>query len=112
LTAFEADAIMHAARKADTFLGEGYMYRFHPQTKRILELVESGRIGSVCLIRSGMGYAKPDTSPDHRLYANDLAGGGILDLGGYPFSLARLIAGGSASCSVSRTSSVSALGHP
>jgi len=111
LTAFEADAIMHAARKADTFLGEGYMYRFHPQTKRILELVESGRIGSVCLIRSSMGYAKPDTSPDHRLYANDLAGGGILDLGGYPVSMARLIAGAAASCSVSEPSSVSGMAH-
>ncbi|TIP31905.1 MAG: oxidoreductase, partial [Mesorhizobium sp.] len=28
-----------------------------------------------------------------RLYANDLAGGGILDVGGYPVSMARLIAG-------------------
>ena len=31
--------------------------------------------------------------PEHRLYANDLAGGGILDVGGYPVSMARLIAG-------------------
>ncbi len=31
--------------------------------------------------------------PAHRLYANDLAGGGILDVGCYPVSMARLIAG-------------------
>ena len=32
LTAFEADAMIHAARKAGTFLGEAFMYRLHPQT--------------------------------------------------------------------------------
>ena len=36
------------------------------------------------LIRSSFGFAMPDFIPDHRLYANDLAGGGILDVGGYP----------------------------
>src|SRR5262245_55921807 len=35
LTAFEADAMMHAARKAGTFLGEAFMYRLHPQTAQI-----------------------------------------------------------------------------
>ena len=34
--------------------------------------------------------------PEHRLFANDLAGGGILDVGGYPVSMARFIAGAAA----------------
>ena len=38
----------------------------------------------------------PNFMPEHRLYANDLAGGGILDVGGYPVSMARLIAGAAA----------------
>ena len=31
--------------------------------------------------------------PESRIFADDLAGGGILDVGGYPVSMARLIAG-------------------
>ena len=42
LTAFEADAMFHAARKAGTFLGEAFMYRLHPQTR---EARRAGHIG-------------------------------------------------------------------
>jgi predicted dehydrogenase/aryl-alcohol dehydrogenase-like predicted oxidoreductase len=93
LTAFEADAMMHAARRAGTFLGEAYMYRLHPQTAKLLELIRDGAIGEVRAIKSSFGFAMPGFDPGHRLYANDLAGGGILDVGGYPVSMARLIAG-------------------
>src|SRR5262249_39076937 len=37
----EADAMVHAARKARTFLGEAFMYRLHPQTATIVEMVKS-----------------------------------------------------------------------
>lgn len=93
LTAFEADAMIHAARKAGTFLGEAFMYRLHPQTLKLVELIRSGIIGEVRMIKSSFGFAMPGFMPQHRLYANDLAGGGILDVGGYPVSMARLIAG-------------------
>ncbi|TPI45809.1 MULTISPECIES: aldo/keto reductase [unclassified Mesorhizobium] len=96
LTAFEADAMMHAARKAGTFLGEAFMYRLHPQTLKLVELIKSSVIGEIRMIKSSFGFAMPDFMPQHRLYANDLAGGGILDVGGYPVSMARLIAGAAA----------------
>lgn len=93
LTAFEADAMIHAAREAGTFLGEAFMYRLHPQTLKLVELIKSGVIGEVRMIKSSFGFAMPGFMPEHRLYANDLAGGGILDVGGYPVSMVRLIAG-------------------
>lgn len=93
LTAFEADAMMHAARKAGTFLGEAFMYRLHPQTLKLVDLIRSGVIGDIRMIKSSFGFAMPGFMPQHRLYANDLAGGGILDVGGYPVSMVRLIAG-------------------
>ncbi|MER9162773.1 aldo/keto reductase [Mesorhizobium sp. M0715] len=96
LTAFEADAMMHAARKAGTFLGEAFMYRLHPQTLKLVELIRSGVIGEIRMIKSSFGFAMPRFMPEHRLYANDLAGGGILDVGGYPVSMVRLIAGAAA----------------
>lgn len=93
LTAFEADAMIHAARKAGTFLGEAFMYRLHPQTLKLVELIKSGVIGDIRMIKSSFGFAMPGFMPQHRLYANESAGGGILDVGGYPVSMVRLIAG-------------------
>ncbi|MCT7378454.1 aldo/keto reductase [Chelativorans salis] len=93
LTAYEADAAFHAARKAGTFMGEAFMYRFHPQTAKLIELISDGAIGEVRLIRSSFGFAMPSVMPEHRLYANHLAGGSILDVGCYPVSIARLLAG-------------------
>ena len=48
------------------------------------------------MIKSSFGFAMPAFDPAHRLYANELAGGGILDVGCYPVSMARLIAGAAA----------------
>src|SRR5690606_20548608 len=44
LSAFEADAIFHAHRKAGTFVGEAFMYRLHPATAKLAELVAAGAI--------------------------------------------------------------------
>src|SRR5690606_13084982 len=93
LTAYEADAVIHAASKAGTFLGEGYMYRQHPQTAKLIALIREGAVGEVRMVKSSFGFAMPRFDPGHRLYANHLAGGGVLDVGGYPVSMARLIAG-------------------
>lgn len=93
LTAFEIDAVLNAHRKAGTFAGEAFMYRLHPLAAKIAELVSSGAIGEVRMIQSSFGFQMPKFMPEHRLFANDLAGGGILDVGGYPVSMSRFIAG-------------------
>jgi predicted dehydrogenase/aryl-alcohol dehydrogenase-like predicted oxidoreductase len=96
LTAFETDAIFHAHRKAGTFVGEAFMYRLHPQATQLAELIASGTIGEIRMIQSSFGFQMPKFMPEHRLFANDLAGGGILDVGGYPVSMSRFIAGATA----------------
>jgi predicted dehydrogenase/aryl-alcohol dehydrogenase-like predicted oxidoreductase len=96
LTAFEIDAVLHAHRKAATFAGEAFMYRLHPQTAKLGELVASGLIGEVRMVQSSFGFQMPKFMPEHRLFANDLAGGSMLDIGGYPVSMARFIAGAAA----------------
>jgi predicted dehydrogenase len=93
LSAYDADAMFHAARKAGTFMGEAFMYRLHPQMHKLRELIQSGVIGEVRLIHASFGFAMPRFMPEHRLYANDLAGGGILDVGCYPVSMSRFVAG-------------------
>ena len=93
LSAHEISAVFHAHRQAGTFAGEAFMYRLHPQTAKLLELIRSGAIGEVRMIQSSFGFQMPRFMPEHRLFASELAGGGILDVGGYPVSMARLIAG-------------------
>lgn len=93
LSAYDAEAIYYEAKKAGVFAGEAFMYRVHPQTAKLIELVKSGVIGELRIIRSSFGFNMGTVKPEHRLFANDTAGGGILDVGGYPVSMARLIAG-------------------
>jgi len=93
LSAYDAEAIYYEAKKAGVFAGEAFMYRVHPQTAKLIELVKSGAIGEIRIIRSSFGFNMGTVKPEHRLFANDTAGGGILDVGGYPVSMARLIAG-------------------
>ncbi len=96
LSAHEADAVFNAHAKAGTFAGEAFMYRLHPATVRLGEIIRAGTIGQVRMIQSSFGFQMKAFDPAHRLFANHLAGGGILDVGGYPVSMARFIAGAAA----------------
>lgn len=93
LSAYDADAIFHEAKKAGVFAGEAYMYRLHPQTAKLVELIKNRTVGDIRIIRSSFGFNMGSFRADHRLFANETAGGGILDVGGYPVSMARLVAG-------------------
>jgi len=93
LSAAEARAMFAASASAERFLAEAYMYRHHPLTRAIVDCVAGGVIGEVRMIRSSFGFALPEPAPEHRLFRPDLGGGAILDVGGYPVSMARLIAG-------------------
>jgi D-xylose 1-dehydrogenase (NADP+, D-xylono-1,5-lactone-forming) len=87
----EVDAITAAARKAGVVVMEAFMYRHHPQTLKVKELVESGAIGKLQLIRGSFTFKIADEG-DVRLNSS-LGGGSIWDVGCYPISYARLIAG-------------------
>jgi D-xylose 1-dehydrogenase (NADP+, D-xylono-1,5-lactone-forming) len=91
LTLAEVDAMIAAAQKTGKVLAEAFMYRHHPQTLKVKELVESGAIGKLQLIRGSFTFSmKRDV--DIRLDPA-IGGGSIWDVGCYPISYARLIAG-------------------
>ena len=90
----EAMSVLEAAKEAGVFLMEAFMYRCHPQTAKILEIIRSGLIGEIRVIQASFGYGSgARCDPASRAFANELGGGGILDVGCYPVSMARLIAG-------------------
>jgi predicted dehydrogenase len=92
MNAAEVVAVTEVAAQEGRFFMEAFMYRCHPQIARVLAIIASGEIGRVVHIRTFFGFNAP-YRPDSRLYEMALGGGGILDVGGYPVSLARLIAG-------------------
>ncbi|MCX7591597.1 MAG: aldo/keto reductase [Kiritimatiellae bacterium] len=92
LNADEAEAIIEAALAHKVFLMEAYMYRCHPQTARLVELLRSRVIGDIGVVQATFSF-QARFNPDSRLWSNSLGGGGILDVGGYPVSFARLVAG-------------------
>lgn len=92
MSAREAAEMVDAARQSDVFLMEAFMYRCHPQMAVLAETLKSGVIGDVRAIRSTNSFATPFDAHS-RLFDKALGGGGILDVGCYPASLARLVAG-------------------
>jgi predicted dehydrogenase len=84
--------VIAAARRQGVFLMEAYMYRCHPLTAALLSHLNEGAIGPIRHVRADFGF-RAARAADHRLFSPALGGGSILDVGGYPVSFARLIAG-------------------
>jgi predicted dehydrogenase len=87
-----AERVIEKARSRGVFLMEAFMYRCHPLLRQVLARLEADEIGPVRHVRADFGFRVP-RDPKGRLFDLALGGGSILDVGGYPVSFARLIAG-------------------
>ncbi len=92
LNQYEAQAMINAALENNVFFMEAYMYRCHPQTIKLVELLREHVIGDVSVIQATFSFCA-GFNAESRLWSNALAGGGIMDVGGYTTSIARLVAG-------------------
>lgn len=72
-------------------LMEAFMYRHHPQTHRLTELIADGAIGRLRVVRATFSFLTRDAA-NVRLSA-ELDGGALMDVGCYCVNAARLIAG-------------------
>ncbi|GHO84297.1 aldo/keto reductase [Dictyobacter formicarum] len=106
----DAMAIVEAAVRNDVFLMEAYMYRCHPQIAKLVELIRGGAIGEVRVIQASFAF-NAGNNLEGRLLKNELGGGGILDVGGYCTSLARLVAGAANGKPFVEPTKVTATGH-
>lgn len=87
----EVEELFDLAQTRGLRLVEAFMYRYHPQTKKVKELVDSGAIGELRLVRGSFSFNCDDPADPRMLVGMD--GGGLMDLGCYPVSMARLLAG-------------------
>ena len=68
------------------FFFEAIAYRSHPQTLRLIELLEDRNFGKVKKVEANFGFKVKKIKKDSRLFNKSLGGGSILDLGCYPVS--------------------------
>jgi predicted dehydrogenase len=71
---------------------EAFHYQYHPMTRRLVEIVQSGELGNITAI--DIAFAAPLAKPGDIRYQLALAGGATMDMGCYPISLLRLLAAG------------------
>ena len=87
----EVDAITAAAEANHVVVAEAFMYRHHPQTLKVQELVASGALGKIWLVRGTFCF-NLNWEKDVRLDP-ELLGGSLWDVGCYPVSYARTVLG-------------------
>ena len=87
----DVEDAFEAADRTGRLLTEAFMYRHHPQTKRLQQLVGKGAIGDLRVIRSTFSYSLHDV--DNIRLRTDVEGGALMDVGCYCVSGARLLGG-------------------
>jgi predicted dehydrogenase len=91
LGAAECREMEAAAESNGVKLMEAFMYRFHPRTERLLELVRGGAVGELRAIRSAFTFRL--TRPENIRLRPELGGGALMDVGCYCVNVSRTVAG-------------------
>jgi predicted dehydrogenase len=92
ITKAQLQKLVDTARNHKIFLMEAIWTRFLPTIKKVLEIKESGLLGSIKEIHADFGFKAP-FDPAGRLYNLSLGGGALLDIGIYPVFLSLLLLG-------------------
>ena len=87
----EVDQLAETARQTGRVVTEAFMYRHHPQTLKIKELAAGGAIGELRLITGTFSFTL--TRPQDVRLNPEWGGGALWDVGCYPVSFARWVAG-------------------
>ena len=92
VTAAQARELVALARERGLFLMEAMWTRFLPHVARIRELLAEGALGEIVTVIADHGQWFAEDR-EHRLFAPELAGGALLDLGVYPVAFASMVLG-------------------
>jgi predicted dehydrogenase len=92
INAKQARQAVKRAREAGLFAMEATWMRFTPLMVELRRLLAEGMIGEIRMVNADFGI-RVDFDPNFRLFKPQLGGGGTLDVGIYPLSLAQMILG-------------------
>ena len=88
-SAAEAETLIAVAARTGRLVQEAAMVRTHPRWLGAREIVRSGRIGELRSIAAFFSYF--NESPTNVRHDPAMGGGGLLDIGFYPITLARFL---------------------
>lgn len=91
LDAAECREMAVAAEANGVKLLEAFMYRFHPRTEKVLEMVRTGALGDLKQVRSSFTF--PLDRPEDIRWDPKLGGGALMDVGCYCVNVSRTLAG-------------------
>ena len=95
LTPEEAQTMVDACKEAGVLFFEAFVFLYHPQTLRLREVLDSGRIGKLIQVEAHISaniFGRPNIEQNIRLN-KDLVGGALMDMGCYPITFARFAFG-------------------
>ena len=92
LTIEEVDRMIAVKNETGMVLAEAFMYRHHPQTKIVGDLVQSGKLGEISMVRGAFDFAFQ--SKDNVRLVPEWGGGCLWDVGVYPMSFSQYIMDG------------------
>jgi predicted dehydrogenase len=96
LDATQAQEMSDAAEASGRVLMEAFMYRFHPRSLRVKQLLDEGRIGEPRLLHSSFCFHMQDEVLEAGLEPRlrpEMGGGALLDVGCYGVSVSRWLVG-------------------
>lgn len=92
MNAVEAREVVQVARESGRFAMEAMWTRFLPHVGVIRDWLRRGVLGDIITVIADHGQWFAE-DPDFRLFAPELGGGALLDLGVYPVSFASMVLG-------------------
>ncbi|MEJ5202912.1 MAG: Gfo/Idh/MocA family oxidoreductase [Anaerolineales bacterium] len=87
----DVNLIQNAAGQKKLVVMEAFMYRHHPQTLKVREIIASGELGEIHLMHGSFSFLLE--RPDDVRWVPEYGGGSLWDLGCYPVSYCRMIMG-------------------
>ena len=91
LTLDEMRQVEEAAQSSGKVAAEAFMYRHHPLTHAVQEIVASGELGEIRLLRGAFSFFL--NRPDDYRWDPAAGGGSLWDVGCYPVSYFRMLTG-------------------
>ncbi|WP_276804980.1 Gfo/Idh/MocA family protein [Lactobacillus hominis] len=88
VNARQFDEVEKLAQEKGLILTEGFTLYHMPIYKKVLDLIKAGKLGQIKMIQVNFGSLK-DYDPNNWFFNKDLAGGALLDIGGYATAFAR-----------------------
>ncbi len=90
LNAAEVQALISAAQGYPHLnVMEGFMYRFHPQWVNVADMIREQSLGRIRTVHAQFTYCKDE--PNNIRNKPEMGGGGLMDIGVYGVSAARLL---------------------